>query len=113
MMPSASPRLSGAFYTRLLGQGTRRGVTSMILGMASFVTNDMLTKLASMSTPTGQLVSIRNITATLLILGLLGLTGQTREVRRVADRVILPRSNLQVDRNNVGEGKSGAGRLNS
>src|SRR3546814_2615222 len=68
----------------------------MILGMASFVTNDMLTKLASMSTPTGQLVSIRNITATLLILGLIALTGQTREVRRVADRVILLRSSLDV-----------------
>ena len=89
-------RLSGAFYTRLLGQGTRRGVTSMILGMASFVTNDMLTKLASATTPTGQLVSIRNITATLLIIVLIALTGQARRLRRVADRVILTRSSFDV-----------------
>lgn len=96
MTPAATPRLSGAFYTRLLGQGTRRGVTSMILGMASFVTNDMLTKLASVSTPTGQLISIRNMTATLLILGLIVVTGQARDLRRVADRVILTRSSLDV-----------------
>lgn len=96
MLSVPAPRLSGAFYTRLLGQGTRRGVTSMMLGMASFVTNDMLTKLASATTPTGQLVSIRNITATLLILALIALTGQMRHLHRITDRVILTRSSLDV-----------------
>jgi drug/metabolite transporter (DMT)-like permease len=96
MDSTASPRLSGAFYTRLLGQGTRRGVASMILGMAAFVTNDMLTKLASVTTPTGQLVSIRNITAALLIVSLIALTGQTAHLRRITNRVILLRSSFDV-----------------
>jgi len=68
----------------------------MLLGMASFVTNDMLTKLASSTTPTGQLVTIRNIMATLLILGLIALTGQAGQLRRITDRVILLRSGMDV-----------------
>ena len=90
------PPASAPLYARLLGYGTRRGVVSMILGMAAFVTNDSLIKLASTTLPTGQLVTLRNIVATLLILGLLVFTGQITQIRRAVDRVVVTRSSLDI-----------------
>jgi drug/metabolite transporter (DMT)-like permease len=93
---SETPASSPPFYARLLGYGTRRGVTSMILGMAAFVTNDTLIKLASVTTPTGQLITMRNIMAAALILGLIVITGQAGQLRRITDRVVMTRSGLDI-----------------
>lgn len=83
-------------YTRLFGTGTRRGVASMVLGMASFVANDTLIKLASVAAPTGQLVSVRNLMTTLLILALVVATGQAGQLRRTIDPVVMTRSALDI-----------------
>ena len=91
-----SPAPSVPVYARLLGDGTRRGVASMILGMAAFVTNDTLIKLASVTTPTGQLITMRNIMAAGLILALILATGQAGQLRRIADRVVMTRSGLDI-----------------
>lgn len=90
------PFIPGLFYARLFGQGTRRGVASMILGMAAFVTNDTLTKLASVTTPTGQLITLRNIMATALILLLIWVTGAARQIPLAGNRTVLVRSSLDV-----------------
>lgn len=88
--------LPGLLYLRFLGQGTRRGVVSMILGMASFVANDTLIKLASVTTPTGQLIALRNLMTTALVLGLIYLTGQAGHIRRAFNRVVMTRSSLDI-----------------
>lgn len=88
--------LTFPLYARLLGTGTRRGVVSMMLGMATFVINDTLTKLASATTPIGQLISIRNIMATVLLLVLVFATGQAAQLRRAAHPAILTRSSMDV-----------------
>lgn len=88
--------LSFPLYARLFGHGTRRGVASMILGMAAFVTNDALIKLASTTVPTGQLIALRNIMATLLLLGLVWAMGQAGQLRRCLNPVVLTRSGIDV-----------------
>jgi drug/metabolite transporter (DMT)-like permease len=88
--------LATPFYSRLFGTGTRRGVASMVLGMAAFVTNDTLIKLASTSVPTGQLIAGRNILAAALLLALVLATGQTAQLRRCTDRAVMMRSALDV-----------------
>jgi drug/metabolite transporter (DMT)-like permease len=88
--------LSFPLYARLFGRGTRRGVASMVLGMAAFVTNDSLIKLASTSTPTGQLITLRNIMTTALLLLLLWATGQAAQMRRCVNPAVLTRSGIDV-----------------
>jgi drug/metabolite transporter (DMT)-like permease len=88
--------VSTPFLSRLFGTGTRRGVTSMVLGMAAFVTNDSMIKLASTAVPTGQLISIRNVVTAALLLALLLATGQAAQIRRCADRAVMLRSAIDV-----------------
>ena len=83
-------------YSRLIGTGTRRGVASMMLGMAVFVANDSLVKLASSSMPTGQLITLRNAMATLLLLALVFATGQARLLRRAVNPAVMTRSSLDL-----------------
>lgn len=91
-----APPAPAPLYARLLGYGTRRGVVSMILGMAAFVTNDSLIKLASSTVPTGQLISIRNLLTAVLLLVLMLATGQAAQIRRCLDRPVLMRSMIDV-----------------
>lgn len=88
--------LAFPLYSRLFGTGTRRGVASMALGMATFVVNDTLTKLASATTPTGQLITMRNIVATALLLMLVFATGQAGQLRHMRHPAVLTRSCLDV-----------------
>lgn len=88
--------LAFPLYTRLIGTGTRRGVASMMLGMAVFVTNDSLVKLASSTMPTGQLISLRNFMATLLLLALVFATGQASQLRRALHPAVMTRSSLDL-----------------
>lgn len=95
-MSIAQPASPAPLYARLLGYGTRRGVASMILGMAAFVTNDSLIKLASTTVPTGQLISTRNVLTAVLLLALLLATGQAAQIRRCLDRPVMARSAIDV-----------------
>lgn len=94
--PASLAALPAPLYARLFGYGTRRGVASMILGMAAFIINDTLIKLASASVPTGQLITMRNIMAAGLIVVLIVMTGQAAHLRRAADRVVITRSLIDV-----------------
>lgn len=95
MRPAETPAAT-PLYARLFGYGTRRGVASMTLGMAAFVINDTLIKLASTTTPTGQLITMRNIVSVTAILLLILVTGQAAQLRRMADRVVIARSTLDI-----------------
>jgi drug/metabolite transporter (DMT)-like permease len=68
----------------------RRGVIAMSAGMASFVANDAIVKVVSESLPSGQLIFLRGVFATVLLLAIVAGMGQLREVRRLRDgRVVL------------------------
>lgn len=70
------------FYERLFGTGTRRGVTSMTLSMMLFIVNDSLVKVVSASLGAGQLIAIRGLIASLIVLALIAGTGAARHLRR-------------------------------
>lgn len=96
MSPARLAVFPASYYAQIFGHGTLRGVASMVLGMASFVTNDTLIKLASVTTPTGQLVTIRNLLASVLIFGLIYLTGHASHMHRTINRVVIARSCLDI-----------------
>lgn len=85
-----------ALYSRLFGTGTGRGIASMVIGMASFVVNDTMIKLASESAPLGQLIVVRNGMSLLLILALIWFSGEIRQLRRAANRAVLARSTFDI-----------------
>jgi drug/metabolite transporter (DMT)-like permease len=70
------------FYERLFGTGTRRGVASMTLSMMLFIVNDSLVKVVSASLGAGQLIAIRGLIASLIVLALIAGTGAARHLRR-------------------------------
>lgn len=83
-------------YSRLLGHGTRRGIVSMILCMALFVANDTLIKLASSEMPTGQIMAVRGVMATALVLALAAGTGALPHIRRSLNGTVLLRAGLDL-----------------
>ena len=58
----------------------RRGILAMAAAMASFVTNDALVKYASQTMPAAQLIFIRGVMATLLVLAVAHSLGATRRI---------------------------------
>ncbi|MGQ3030338.1 MAG: hypothetical protein ACT60Q_18570, partial [Ferrovibrionaceae bacterium] len=70
------------FYERLFGTGTRRGVASMTLSMMLFIVNDSLVKVVSASLGAGQLIAIRGLIASLIVLALIAGTGAGPPQRR-------------------------------
>ena len=62
----------------------RRGIRLMVLAMASFVVNDALVKFVSQSLPAGQLIFVRGLMATALVLGVVHMTGTRLQSRRLA-----------------------------
>jgi drug/metabolite transporter (DMT)-like permease len=70
------------FYERLFGTGTRRGVASMTLSMMLFIVNDSLVKVVSASLGAGQLIAIRGLIASLIVLAIIAGTGAARHLRR-------------------------------
>ena len=66
-------------------RANRLGVLAMIGAMACFVVNDALVKYASQSMPATQLIFVRGVMATLLVLAVVkavGATGKIREITR-------------------------------
>jgi drug/metabolite transporter (DMT)-like permease len=68
---------------RQAAQATRRSIRLMVLAMAAFTLNDTLVKLASETMPTGQLIFLRGVLATMFVLVALWLGGATLQPRRL------------------------------
>jgi drug/metabolite transporter (DMT)-like permease len=75
-----------------LRAANRRGVLAMSAGMASFVANDTIVKYVSQSLPAAQLIFLRGVFATVLVLALVQAMGATRQMPRLADRKVLLRA---------------------
>lgn len=74
----------------------RRGVLAMAAGMASFVANDAIVKLVSQSLPSGQLIFLRGVFATVLLLVVLAAMGLLRDIPLLRDRRVVLRAFLDA-----------------
>jgi drug/metabolite transporter (DMT)-like permease len=72
----------------------QRGIVAMLLAMAFFLVNDTLVKLASASLPTGQLIFIRGMFASVWLLGMCAHRGLLPQWRTLADRAVWQRGLL-------------------
>lgn len=72
----------------------RRGIAAMSLAMASFVSNDALVKHVSESLPSAQLIFIRGLFATGLLLAAARWLGATRQLGTMFQRTVMGRSLL-------------------
>ena len=70
----------------------RRGIIAMSLSMALFVANDALVKHVSSTLPSGQLIFIRGLFATALMLALAQAVGALRQLPLMANRTLWVRS---------------------
>ena len=75
-----------------LRAANRRGVLAMSAGMCCFVSNDALVKFVSQSLPSSQLIFIRGVFATLLLLAISHGLGATGRLRLLADRKVALRA---------------------
>lgn len=75
-----------------LPAANRRGVVAMCGAMACFVGNDTLVKYVSRSLPASQLIFVRGVFATALLLALAQAFGLVRQFAGVADRRVLLRA---------------------
>jgi drug/metabolite transporter (DMT)-like permease len=73
-----------------------RGVVAMSAGMASFILNDTLVKVVSQSLPASQLIFIRGVFATVLLVAAAAAMGQLRLLPLLADRRVAVRSALDA-----------------
>jgi drug/metabolite transporter (DMT)-like permease len=74
----------------------RRGVVAMCGAMACFVGNDTLVKYVSQSLPASQLIFVRGVFATVLLLALAQAFGLVRQLPALADRRVLARALLDA-----------------
>jgi len=74
----------------------RRGIAAMSFAMASFVSNDALVKHVSESLPSAQLIFIRGLFATTLLLAASHALGATRQLGTVFQRTVIGRSVLDA-----------------
>lgn len=79
-----------------LQAANRRGVVAMCGAMACFVGNDTLVKYVSQSLPASQLIFVRGVFATALLLALAQAFGLTRQLATLADRRVLLRALLDA-----------------
>jgi drug/metabolite transporter (DMT)-like permease len=68
----------------------------MSAGMASFVANDSLVKYVSQSLPSSQLIFIRGVFATVLLLAIAHAMGATRQLRVLLDRRVMLRAGFDA-----------------
>lgn len=74
----------------------RRSIAAMSFAMASFVSNDALVKHVSESLPSAQLIFIRGLFATALLLIAAHLLGATRQIGQIFQRTVVGRSVLDA-----------------
>ena len=86
-LASLAPRASLA--------SNRRGVLAMVTSMALFVVNDALVKLATATYPTGQVLAVRGLFATLAALVLVRSFGRFSDLKALAKPAVLLRGLLE------------------
>jgi drug/metabolite transporter (DMT)-like permease len=64
-------------------RANRLGILAMVGAMACFVINDALIKYASETLPAAQLIFVRGVMATLLVLAVVHVMGATRRIREI------------------------------
>lgn len=74
----------------------RRGILCMSAAMACFVTNDALVKYVSQSLPSAQLIFLRGVFASVLVLAAARLLGATGRLGTVANGTVLLRAALDA-----------------
>lgn len=79
-----------------LRAANRRGVLAMAAGMCCFVSNDALVKFVSQALPAAQLIFIRGVFATLLLLAVSHAMGATRHWRMLIERKVLLRAGFDA-----------------
>jgi len=72
----------------------RRGIAGMVASMMLFMCNDTLIKHVSESLPTGQIIFLRGLSATILITALAIAMGAWRQLPAVIDRPVLLRAGI-------------------
>lgn len=85
------PSLHVADAAALL-RANRRGILSMTAAMACFIANDSLVKYASQSMPAAQLIFVRGVMATLLVLAVAHALGATARIGQTLHRPVLTRA---------------------
>jgi drug/metabolite transporter (DMT)-like permease len=68
----------------LQGHANRLGILAVIGAMACFVVNDALVKYASQTMPAAQLIFVRGVVASVLLLAVAGTMGVTHRIREIA-----------------------------
>lgn len=74
------------------GAATRRGILSMIGAMACFVANDTVVKLVSASMPIAQLIFLRGVLATIVVLIAVQASGAGARLREAMAPGVIPRA---------------------
>ncbi len=80
----------------VLRHDNSRGIRLMVLAMACFIANDTLVKLVSQSMPSGQLIFLRGLMATALVLMAVRATGVALQPRRLATGWVALRANIDA-----------------
>ncbi|MEI8147384.1 MAG: DMT family transporter, partial [Alphaproteobacteria bacterium] len=73
----------------------RRGIIAMVTATAFFIVNDTLVKLATIAMPSGQLIAIRGIFATIIVLCWVWASGYQRDLPRALTPLVLVRGVLE------------------
>ena len=74
----------------------KRGVIAMIVSQAAFVASDCLVKLAAAQMPTGEIMFLRGIIASLCLLALIAALGQTRAITRIFAPPLVARALVEI-----------------
>ena len=72
-----------------------RGIAFMVIATGVFSTNDVLMKLATTGLPPYEVLFLRGVMASLLMLPLILLTGNGRHLHRVVDKWVLIRNSFE------------------
>lgn len=78
------------------GAANRRGIIAMCTAMACFMTNDTIAKVVARDLPSGQIIAIRGLVASALVLVWLVAAGHLRDVRQVATPLVAVRAGLEA-----------------
>jgi drug/metabolite transporter (DMT)-like permease len=73
-----------------------RGIAAMLASMASLIANDALIKIAAASLPTGEVIFLRGLFATSILIGLMLWTGAMHALPRIGDGKMLLRSVAEI-----------------
>lgn len=76
--------------------GNRRGILAMLISMALFTTNDALVKLVTAHHPTGQIMTLRGLVATLTVVAMAAWQGHLAMPRRTLNAGVAQRGLLEV-----------------